>query len=67
MNTVRIQVSGIVNTQMKTSLKNALNKIDGVQAVDIDRILGKVEVGFNNPANENSIRNCIEEAGFSLT
>lgn len=67
MNTVFLNVSGIANTQMKTSLKNALDKLEGVQTVDIDKMLGTVEVGYNEPANETQIRSCISETGFRLS
>ncbi len=66
MNSVCLQVSGIANNQIKTSLKNALDKIDGVQTVDIDKTLGRVEVGFNQPATEYVIRRSVEETGLTL-
>lgn len=67
MNKVCLNVSGINNTQMKTSLKNALDKITGIQSVDIDKTLGTVEVCYNEPADEQQIVSCIEETGFSLS
>lgn len=67
MNTVMLNVSGIANTQMKTSLKNALDKLDGVQTVDIDKTLGQITVGFNDAATESQIRECVTDAGFSVS
>ena len=67
MDKVCLSVPGIANSQMKTSLKNALTKLEGVQAVDIDKTLGRVEVGFNAPASETQIKSCVEDAGFSLS
>ena len=66
MNTAYFDVSGLNNAQMKTSLKNALDKLEGVQSVDIDKTLGAVEVEFNEPADPNGIRACIEKQGFGI-
>ena len=49
------------NTQMKTQLKNALNKIDGVSKVNVDLGRGTVEVGHDETVGENVIRDCIEK------
>lgn len=67
MNSLNINVNGISNSQMKTSLKNALEKIEGIQSIEIDKALGTVSIEFNDPANEAEIKNCIEQTGFSLT
>jgi copper chaperone len=66
MNTVHYQVNGIVNNPIKTQVKNALEKIDGVQMVNIDLHRGSVEVGFNEPAKENEIRTEIEHVGCRI-
>jgi len=66
MNRIVMNVSGIANAQMKTSLKNALGKIEGVQAIDVDKTLGRVEVEYNQPAGDRQIRDCVEESGFTL-
>ena len=66
MDYISFNVTGIANNQMKTSLKNALDKIEGIQSIEVDKALGRVEVGYNEPANEAQIRNCIEQTGFSL-
>jgi copper chaperone CopZ len=66
MNNISLNVSGIANSQMKTSLKNALDKIPGIQSVNIDKFLGTVAVGYNDPANEHQIQGCIEETGFKI-
>lgn len=66
MNKICINVGGIANAQMKTSLKNALDKLEGVQSVDIDKTLGFVEVSFNSPADESQIKSCVQETGFSI-
>ena len=66
MDRVHYNVSGIANSQMKTSLKNALGKIGGVQMINIDMARATVEVGFNSPADESDIKNCIEHTGFNV-
>jgi copper chaperone CopZ len=66
MNKLHISVSGIANTQMKTSLKNSLEKIEGVQMINIDMARQTVEGGFNSPANENDVKKCIEHTGFKV-
>ena len=67
MNTVFYQVSGIANQQMKTSLKNALDKMEGVQQVGIGLQTGTVKVSYNQPASEAQISACIGNSGFSFT
>ncbi len=67
MNRKCYHVTGINNTQMKTSLKNALDKIEGVQSVGVDRVKSTVEVKYNPPAYEQSIKNCIEDTGFTVS
>ena len=61
-----VSVNGITNTQGKTSLKNALEKIEGVQMINIDMGQGSVEVGFNEPATDAGIMSCIENTGFTI-
>mgnify|MGYP001010897816 CR=1 FL=1 len=64
MDRVHYNVSGMANNEDKTKVKNALGKIDGVQMIAVDMGRGTVEVAYNNPADEHSIKNCIEKAGF---
>ena len=52
---------------MKTSLKNALDKMEGIQEVNIDLTQSTVEVEFNEPAVEAQIRGCIEHAGHRIS
>ena len=60
-----LKVSGIANSQMKTSIKNALEKIEGVNNVCVDMARGSVEVIYNEPATSTNIKNCIENCGFN--
>lgn len=66
MEKVHYNVSGMANSQSKTQLKNSLNKLDGVQQVAVDLARGSVEVGYNDPANETQIKDCIENTGYSI-
>lgn len=66
MKKVHYEVNSIQNSQMKTQVKNALNKLEGVQSVNVDLQRGTVEVGFNNKASEDTIRDCIEQVGCKI-
>lgn len=66
MNRIHLKVSGIQNSEMKTSLANALEKIDGVQMVNIDIARETVEVGFNDSTSGDKITSCIEHTGFKI-
>jgi copper chaperone CopZ len=60
MNTMLCSVSGIQNKENKTQIKNALNKIEGVNEVGVNLATGTIEISYNQPATENEIKNCIE-------
>lgn len=66
MNTVVCSVSGIQNKEGKTQVKNALDKIKGVQGVGVNLATGTVKVEYNEPATENEIKTCIEHCGFKI-
>ena len=66
MNNVHYNVDGLFNTPMKTQLKNALEKVDGVQKVNVDLQRGTVEVNFNDPADDRTIRRTIENIGCKV-
>ncbi len=66
MNTAQYQVSGIVNQTGKTQVKNTLLKIAGVNSVAIDLAQSTIKVGFNDPATEADIEDCIRNTGFSI-
>jgi len=66
MNKINYNVLGIQNSEIKTQLKNALAKIDGISMVNIDAGRGLIEVGFNESTNENSIKSCIENVGCKI-
>lgn len=66
MNNVHFSVNGLQNTQMKTQLKNVLTNLDGVSNVNVDLGRGSVEVNYNEPTNENTIRQGIEQIGCKI-
>lgn len=66
MKHVHYEISSLSNQTMKTSLKNALDKIDGVRKVNVDLARSTVEIEFNEPARESEIRSCVENTGFSI-
>ncbi|AWZ47920.1 heavy metal transporter [Hathewaya limosa] len=61
MRKVQYNVSGIVNSTTKTQLRNALDKIEGVQEVSVDQGRASVCVGYNEPANEEEIKMAIDK------
>lgn len=66
MKTVHYNVSGMVYPESKTKLKNALDKIEGVQEIAVDIARGSVEVEFNTPADAKKIEQCIINTGYSI-
>ncbi|ERI94819.1 heavy metal-associated domain protein [Clostridiales bacterium oral taxon 876 str. F0540] len=66
MKTVHYNVSGMANRKSKAQILNALDKVKGVQEVAVDLARGTVEVQYNEPADPNSIKNCIEHTGYII-
>lgn len=66
MNTMLCNISGMQNKECKTQIKNALNKIDGVNEVGVNLASGTVEIQYNAPATEVELKNCIEDTGFKI-
>lgn len=66
MDKINYEVSGLVNSQSRTQLRNALDKIKGVQEVAVDIGRGTVEVQYNEPANSDEIKKCIEHTGYKV-
>ena len=64
MNRVHYEVNNLVNSTSKTQLKNALDKVEGVQNVCVDMARGTVEVIYSDEANESKVKNCIEDSGI---
>lgn len=66
MNSMLCSVSGIQNKEEKTQIKNALNKIKGVNEVGVNLTTGTIEIQYNDPATENELKDCIENTGFKI-
>ena len=66
MNTMLCSVSGLQNKEGKTQIKNALNKIKGVNRVGVNPVTGSIQVKYNEPATEMELKNCIENTGFRI-
>ena len=59
-------VDGLINENMKTQVKNALGKIEGVSNVCVDLERGSVEVIYNEPASPEEIKSFIENTGHNV-
>ena len=66
MDRVHYKIDGITNQNMKTQIKNSLEKVDGVNNVCVDVERGTIEVIYSNPATENNIKSCLENAGHKI-
>ena len=66
MNKIHYDISGVNNSEVKTQLKNALDKIEGISMVNIDAARGSIEVGYNKSTDEDSIKSCIENVGCNI-
>lgn len=66
MDRVHYNVTGLVNNSTKTQIKNALDKIEGVQEVCVDLGRSTIEVVYNESVSEADVKNCIEGTGFSI-
>ncbi|MHC1747018.1 MAG: heavy-metal-associated domain-containing protein [Cellulosilyticaceae bacterium] len=66
MNRAHYTVSGLQNSTIKTHVKNALGKLDGVQMVNIDLGRSSIEVGYNEATVETQIKECIESTGCHI-
>lgn len=66
MERLHCKVNGISNENMKTQLKNSLEKVEGVNQVCVDMARGSVEVIYNKPATQQSIKSCMENTGHTI-
>lgn len=63
MNKVHYEVNNLSSSEIKTQVKNVLEKVDGVQKVNVDLGRGTIEVAYNNNTDECCIKECIEKVG----
>lgn len=66
MNRAHFNITGLQNMQTKTQVKNALEKLDGVQMVNVDLQRGSIEVGYNESTSESDIKQCISNVGLEI-
>lgn len=66
MDSVQWNVTGLQNKQCKLQVKNALDKIKGVQEIAVDMANGTISVDYNEPATQDDIKACIENTGFKV-
>lgn len=66
MLTANYNVSGMANSKSKAKILNALDKIKGVQEVEVDLARGTVVIEYNEPANPSIIKQCIEHTGYKI-
>jgi len=66
MKRVHYNVTRLLNEQMKTEVKNVLDRVDGVQMVNIDLGRSSIEVGYNDSVDEDVIKECIEHVGCKI-
>jgi copper chaperone len=66
MQSVHYNVSGLANMKSKAQVLNALDKIKGVQKTAVDLARGTIEVHYNEPANPEAIKQCIEHTGYTI-
>lgn len=66
MDRVHYKINGIANENIKTQVKNSLEKVDGVNQVCVDMARGTIEVIYNEPATEIQIKSCLESSGHVI-
>lgn len=66
MKLVHYNVGGLAGTQSKTKVKNALDKIEGVQDISVDLSRGTMDVQYNEPATPEEIERCIKNTGYEI-
>ena len=63
---VKCSVSGLGDKDCKAQVKNALDKIKGVQDIGVNLTTSTIEVKYDEPATANEIKHCIESTGFKI-
>jgi len=51
---------------MRTEVKNALDKLEGVEMIKVDVGRVSIEVGYNKALDESKIKQCIENIGCKI-
>ena len=66
MERVHYKINGIANENMKTQVKNSLEKMERVNQVCVDMARGSIEVIYNEPATEDQIKACLKNSGNEI-
>lgn len=66
MERIHCSVLGITNNEEKTKLKNALEKLEGIQLIAINIDKATVEVGYSQETTSHEIQKCIMNTGFDI-
>lgn len=66
MNKVHYNISGLLNSQVKTQVKNVLSDLDGVQKVNVDLVRSSIDVSYNDSTEESAIKQGIEHVGCKI-
>ena len=66
MERVHYKINGISNENMKTQVKNSLEKVDGVDQVCVDMARGTIEIIYNEPATATQIKSCLQNSGHEI-
>jgi copper chaperone len=63
---LRLSVAGMTCGTCEESISRALARVQGVEAVRADHTAERVDVEFDAPADVDSIRRAVEDAGYDV-
>ncbi|KPN48843.1 heavy-metal-associated domain-containing protein [Mycobacterium intracellulare] len=66
MSTVIVAVSGMTCGHCASSVRDEIESISGVTAVEVDLPSGQVTVVSDNPVGTDAIKSAVEQAGYQL-
>jgi copper chaperone len=66
MSNVTVTVSGMTCGHCATSVREEVESIPGVTAVDVDVASGKLTIDSEVPIGTDAIQGAVEEAGYQL-
>jgi len=66
MSTVTVTVTGMTCGHCASSVREEVESIPGVTAVDVDLATGKVTVDSDQGVEPTAIQDAVEEAGYQL-
>jgi len=66
MKKIHYNVDGLTNENMRTQVRNAVEKIEGVDLVSVDLESGSMNVDYNSPATPETMKDNIENTGHRI-